>query len=79
MVLVVAVLLALVESLIIILFHETLLLLSIFILCRVYARVVLERVIIRPIERLLVGVLLLLVDVLEVLRCLALSHLVSKL
>ena len=77
MALVVVVLLALVESLIIILFHETLLLLSIFILCRVYTRVALERVIIRPIERLLVGMLLLLVDILEVLRCFTLSHLIA--
>ena len=67
-VVIVLLVLSLVKSmLIIILFYETLLLLSIFILCRVYARLVLEWVIIiRAIKRALVH-LLLFVDILKVL------------
>ena len=60
----------LVESLIIILFYEILLLLSIFILCRVYSGLILEWVIICSTECLVVRVLLL-VYILKVLRCFA--------
>ena len=65
---VIVILLSLIKSVLIsILFYETLLLLSIFILCRVYTRLVLEWVITCAIERLLVHVLLLFVYILKVL------------
>ena len=75
LVLVVLLVLPLVKSiLIIILFYETLLLLSIFILCRVYPRLTLEWVIISSVERLLI----LFVYILEVLGRFTRAHFVAQ-